>query len=304
MLTIAAFAYSPVIATVDPLACPLSKTALRFEQSVLGGVRRSRLTSTSTGAQYPITEVYYDLLPSASRAIGVKELQSELLDAWNSRMQTQFFRTPAMAFLYERGWRQNFNYAGFPGIDKEFEEVTEFFAPADGGTVVDLSCGSGLMSRRLCKSGRYARVLGLDYSEAMLRETSRRFDDEKVPRERLTLCRADAGALPLRSDAVDALHAGAAMHCWPRLEESLAEVHRALKPGGRFYATTFYTAALSGSGAGSALAQPQPGMMRFFADEAELESLLQQAGFSAELTQVRREGRGCAVIRAEKAKSV
>ena len=180
MLTIAAFAYSPAIATVDPLACPLSKTALRFEQSVLGGVRRSRLTSTSTGAQYPITEVYYDLLPSASRAIGVKELQSELLDAWNSRMQTQFFRTPAMAFLYERGWRQNFNYAGFPGIDKEFEEVTEFFAPADGGTVVDLSCGSGLMSRRLCKSGRYARVLGLDYSEAMLRETSRRFDDEKV----------------------------------------------------------------------------------------------------------------------------
>ena len=27
--------------------------------------------------------------------------------------------------------------------------------------VVDLSCGSGLMSRRLCASGRYRRVLGL-----------------------------------------------------------------------------------------------------------------------------------------------
>ena len=80
-------------------------------------------------------------------------------------MQTQFFRTPAMAFLYERGWRQNFNAAGFPGIDKEFAEAAEFFAPcADGGVVVDLSCGSGLMTRRLCRSGRYRRVLGLDYS--------------------------------------------------------------------------------------------------------------------------------------------
>ena len=33
-------------------------------------------------------------------------------------MQTQFFRTPAMAFLYERGWRQNFNAAGFPGMGR------------------------------------------------------------------------------------------------------------------------------------------------------------------------------------------
>ena len=31
--------------------------------------------------------------------------------------------------------------------------------------------------------------------------------------------------LPLAESAVDALHAGAALHCWPRLEQSLAEVH-------------------------------------------------------------------------------
>ena len=115
-------------------------------------------------------------------------------------MQTQFFRTPAMAFLYERGWRQNFNAAGFPGIDKEFAEAAEFFAPcADGGVVVDLSCGSGLMTRRLCRSGRYRRVLGLDYSEAMLGETSRRFDAEGAPRDALTLVRADAARLHAQS---------------------------------------------------------------------------------------------------------
>jgi hypothetical protein len=30
-----------------------------------------------------------------------------------------FFRSPLVSFLYERGWRQNFNQSGFPGPDEE-----------------------------------------------------------------------------------------------------------------------------------------------------------------------------------------
>jgi len=296
-------------APVELLACPTTKSALRYEQSVLGGQARRCLTSAETGARYPDAGAYYDLLPSASTTIDLGGLAAELREALQVDMQTQFFRTPAMAFLYERGWRQNFNAAGFPGIDKEFAEAAEFFAPcADGGVVVDLSCGSGLMTRRLCRSGRYRRVLGLDYSEAMLGETSRRFDAEGAPRDALTLVRADAAQLPLADCAVDGLHAGAALHCWPQLEQSLAEVHRVLKPGGRFYATTFFAGALGvGSGGGGPLGGgggAAAGLvrgMRFFDDAAELEALLAQAGFAPEDVQVRREGAGCAVIRAEKA---
>ena len=203
-----------------------------------------------------------------------------------------------MAWYYERGWRQNFEAAGFPGIDKEFAEVSDFFAgAADGGTVVDLSCGSGLMCRRLVKSGRYGRVLALDYSEEMLRQTRSRFDQEAIPTETLTLVRADAAALPLRTGGVDGLHAGAALHCWPQLEQSLAEVRRVLRPdGGRFFATTFFEGAVPGRRAQGQ--QPGVGSMRFFRDERELEQLLVQAGFEAEGVEVRREGRACAVIRA------
>ena len=35
------------------------------------------------------------------------------------------------------------------------------------------------------------------------------------------------------------MHAGAALHCWPRLEDGLREIRRVLAPGGRFFATTF-----------------------------------------------------------------
>ena len=77
------------------------------------------------------------------------------------------------------------------------------------------------------------------HKESMLRETSRRFADEGIDSDPLVLVRADAAELPLRTGSVDAIHAGAALHCWPRLELSLAEVRRALKPDGRFYASTF-----------------------------------------------------------------
>ena len=116
-------------AAVELLACPSTKSVLRYEQSVLGGQTRRCLTSAETGARYPAAGEYYDLLPSASTTIDLGGLATELRDALQVDMQTQFFRTPAMAFLYERGWRQNFNAAGFPGIDREFAEAAEFFGP-------------------------------------------------------------------------------------------------------------------------------------------------------------------------------
>ena len=55
---------------------------------------------------------------------------------------------------------------------------------------------SGLELARTLTLTLPRRVLGLDYSEAMLRETSRRFDTEGAPRDALTLVRADAAQQP------------------------------------------------------------------------------------------------------------
>merc|ERR1719183_612693 len=149
------------------------------------------------------------------------------------------------------------------------------------------------MTPRLVKSQKYARVLAMDFSDEMLKETSWRFSSERIPKDSLMLVRADAGALPLQTGSVDAIHAGAAMHCWPKLEQSLAEVRRSLKPGGLFFATTFFKGAYGAVGPGD---DKGNGNFYFFKDEAELEGLLQQAGFSE--FQVRREGPGCAIINA------
>lgn len=46
----------------------------------------------------------------------------------------------------------------------------EYFKSAEGGLLVDVSCGSGLFSRKFAKSGTYSRVIALDFSENMLRQ--------------------------------------------------------------------------------------------------------------------------------------
>ena len=48
----------------------------------------------------------------------------------------------------------------------QFKLAQEYFKPAEGGVLVDVSCGSGLFSRKFAKSG----VFALDFSENMLLE--------------------------------------------------------------------------------------------------------------------------------------
>lgn len=217
----------------------------------------------------------------------------------------ELFRSPLTSFLYERGWRDNFRTAGFPGIDTEFLDLEIFMSPLllpaataeaplqdqqqqkvrlTSTTIVDLSCGSGLMARRLVRSKKWDRVIAADFSESMLRETRRRFVEEKLTVPELV--RADASRLPFQSDSVDGIHAGAALHCWPKLEESLRECLRVLKPGGRMYASTF-----------EVNERLQSNTFRFFQLE-ELRKLFVASGFGE--VEVRREGQACLIVKAVK----
>ncbi len=63
------------------------------------------------------------------------------------------FTSPAVSFAYERGWRQGFAAAGFPGADREAELAMAYFEPAfvlkqdnatgTAKTLVDMSCATG-----------------------------------------------------------------------------------------------------------------------------------------------------------------
>ncbi|XP_073022020.1 uncharacterized methyltransferase At1g78140, chloroplastic-like [Primulina eburnea] len=154
---------------------------------------------------------------------------------------TELFRFPLVSFLYERGWRQSFSILrGFPGPAKEFELIKSYLKPVLGGNIIDASCGSGMFSRLFAKSGLFSLVVGLDFSETMLKECyGFSKQEDKFPDENLILVRSAISRLPFASHTVDAVHVGAALHCWPSQSAAVAEISRVSRPGGIFVATTY-----------------------------------------------------------------
>lgn len=53
----------------------------------------------------------------------------------------------------------------------QFKMAQDYFKSVQGGLLVDVSCGSGLFSRKFAKSGTYSAVIALDFSENMLRQS-------------------------------------------------------------------------------------------------------------------------------------
>jgi ubiquinone/menaquinone biosynthesis C-methylase UbiE len=93
-----------------------------------------------------------------------------------------------------------------------------------GARVLEAMCGSGQVTRQLL--GRGAFVVGLDVSQSQLELFRRKFP------QCATVCASvtDLGFEDASFDHVVVM--GGLHHTHPRLEETIVEIHRVLKPGG------------------------------------------------------------------------
>ena len=220
--------FAPV---ADAVLCdPETKAPLEKTVKFVGGPVTTYACGETGTAYGERLGTFVDLVePKRARTASelADELRSAVFRSNAERVQMDTFRNPFVSFLYERGWRDSFKRSGFPGIDEEFAEVCEWFAPAAlasddrPSVVLDLSCGTGLMARRLAGArAASTRLIAADYSESMLLETKRRFVEADVD---LELYRVDVAKLPFQTASLDAVHAGAALHCWVELEAGLFE---------------------------------------------------------------------------------
>lgn len=280
----------PALSTsTDPvLATPVSLSPLTINRRVLRGAA-SIVAVAEDGSSYA-SEGFLDLVAKTD-ADAAGSLRRALLPPLlgGGGVQSDTFRGPVIPWLYERGWRAAFAASGFPGAEVETDEANEHFRQCEslGGVLVDMSCGSGLATRRFTASQLHRRVIAADYSEDMLRQAS----DRHPAADRPDFVRADVGQLPFGTGSVDSMHAGAALHCWPDLEASLLECRRALRSGGGYYATTF----LTDPARGRPVARSAASAFRWF-ELDELERLHREAGFTE--VEVRRVEPSCAVVRA------
>jgi hypothetical protein len=87
-------------------------------------------------------------LTDLARSFLPKELRGLLPQS--SYLGTATFETPQVAFAYERGWRDSFKRAGFPGLDEELTLAEGKILPfAAGKVLLDASCGGAVQSESM-----------------------------------------------------------------------------------------------------------------------------------------------------------
>lgn len=93
--------------------------------------------------------------------------------------------------------------------------------------VVDLGCGTGVVSALLAQRSGTEQVFGLDIAQGMLA-----YARQQHPQPELSWCGADAENLPLKNNSVDLLFSSLAVQWCDDFQRVCDEAYRVLKPGG------------------------------------------------------------------------
>ena len=141
---------------------------------------------------------------------------------------------PIVRIYESRWWRRSrlVTWAIGLSFEEEYELILEAAELRGSETVLDLAGGPGIYARPFARRLPQGRVVDLDLSPGMLAYARRRAREEQLGN--LFLVRGDAGQLPFAPGLFDVVNCCGALHLFPDVPRTLAEVHRVLRPRGRF----------------------------------------------------------------------
>jgi ubiquinone/menaquinone biosynthesis C-methylase UbiE len=178
-----------------------------------------------------------------------------------------------LARVYERAWRPVLTQL-LTGMSHGAERAWSLdrLAPALDATVLDLACGPGNTTRTIAAAVPAGRVLGIDFSTAMLRQA---LAADPTAGASIGYVRGDAHRLPLQPASIDAANCAGAFYLFSDPPRVLAGIAAALRPGGRLTLMASQQPRLCGA---ATAALVRPGGLRVYA-RGEMERLLDNAGF-------------------------
>ena len=218
--------------TLELLRCPrCGGGSLVPDADVPGKARQAASTSAMTfgparclgcSARFPVHDGLIDFVGDRAK---LKLLQQAMELPWVARSWERYVR-PAVDTVLTRG-----------RLDHESEyTVLRNLIGKPPGPVVDLGCGAGLVLRKLSRDFAKVPVIGVDVSRPMLEEAMAQVRENA---EAADFVRAQVPSMPFNDASLGAVVAVGFIHFVEELDPLLHEVARALKPGGRFVATTY-----------------------------------------------------------------
>lgn len=120
---------------------------------------------------------------------------------------------------------------------RRYDEIARAIAAEapEGGTVVDIGCGTGEVLGRLATLAPSLDLIGVDVDAEMIeraqRNAGRRALKAATGRPRFVV--ADVAELPFADESVDLVVSSYAVHHFPDRHAARSEIMRVLKPGGR-----------------------------------------------------------------------
>jgi demethylmenaquinone methyltransferase/2-methoxy-6-polyprenyl-1,4-benzoquinol methylase len=119
------------------------------------------------------------------------------------------------------------------GMDKGWRKFTvECTCLKAGGKALDICCGTGRMTRELARTaGIYGQVIGLDFSENMLRIAQKTLNNYEY-KSVIKFIQGNAMELPFNDNSFDTVTVGWGLRNVPDMNRVISEMMRVVKPGG------------------------------------------------------------------------
>jgi len=115
---------------------------------------------------------------------------------------------------------------------RDNERAIELLAPRPADHVLEIGFGHGRTIARLAKLVPSGVVAGVEVSERMLRMAGR-LNRRLIEQGRVELKRAEDAAIPYEEEQFDRVLTVHTLYFWPSPADSLREIRRVMKPGGR-----------------------------------------------------------------------
>lgn len=166
-----------------------------------------------------------------------KTLNSRVRDWWNAHPfnyfvdaeegSWAFFRNIDRKFLKWIPFMQN---AGYPFLTNYVD-----MRGLQGKDVLDIACGTGVLTEQFVRMG--ARVSAIDITPKAIELTRKRLALYNL---HANVLEADAQSLPFPDHTFDFVCAWGCLMHMPDTERAISEIHRVLRPGGRFLAMMYH----------------------------------------------------------------